>query len=330
MVQGIAPPIIRAKDTVRWPTPNHAFYRGEPSSSFIQPTESGVIESGLFGCVREDGQKFHEAIDLKALRHDSKGEAADSIVAAMNGRVVYVNRVVSRSDYGRYVVIEHFDAQPAIYTLYAHLSRVKTGVRIGTAVNAGAVLGVMGRSANGGHIPKARAHLHFEMGLRVSDNFGAWYDKMDFDTPNYHGNYNGVNLVGFDPMDFFIRYRDGRVDGIQGYVESLHVAYRLRVATGRTPSFVRRYPCLLTRPMPNERIVGWIVEFTGFGLPISWTPLVAGDLSAPISEGDVTLLSHTPSQLHKFGCRNGVVMDPGGVELGESLRRTIQLLFGFL
>ena len=328
LVLGAVPAVVKARDTVRWPTPNRSFNRGEPPGSFIQPTVSGNVQSGLFGCVREDGQRFHEAIDLKAIRRDRRGEAADLVLATMDGRVAYVNRKVERSDYGRYVVIEHVGAQPAFYTLYAHLSRIKTSVRVGAAVKAGTVLGVMGRSEREGNIPKERAHLHFEMGLRLSRNFNAWYEGKDFDTPNYHGNFNGMNLTGFDPLDFFTRYRNGQVDTVQAYLQSLPAAFSLRVATRRTPYFIRRYPCLLTGPVGDD-IVGWDVEFTGFGLPVRWTPLSREDAPGLMREGDFTLISHSLALLKNSECRNGLLMRPEGVELGGSPRRTIQLLFDF-
>lgn len=328
MVLAAAPTVINARDTVRWPTMNRSFNRGEPKDSFIQPTVSGEVQSGLFGCVRENGQRFHEAIDLKAIRHDRRGEAKDLVLAAMDGRVTYVNRRVERSDYGRYVVIEHMGAQPDFYTLYAHLSLIKTSVRVGVMVKSGTVLGIMGRSDRDGNIPKERAHLHFEMGLRLSNNFSAWYEGMDFDTPNYHGNFNGMNLNGFDPLEFFTRYRNGQVDTVQAYLQSLPTAYSLRVATKHTPYFIRRYPCLLTGPASDD-LVGWDVEFTGFGLPVRWTPLSRDNSPGPMREGDVTLITHSPGLLKKSECINSILMEPGGVELGGSLRRTIHLLFDF-
>ncbi len=328
LVLAAAPAVIDARDTVRWPTMNRSFNRGDPQDSFIQPTESGEVQSGQFGCVREDGRRFHEAIDLKAIRRDRWGEATDLVLAAMDGRVAYVNRRVEHSDYGRYVVIEHVDAQPNIYTLYAHLSLIKASIRVGVLVKAGTVLGVMGRSERDGNIPKERAHLHFEMGLRLTNNFSAWYEGKDFDTPNYHSNFNGMNLNGFDPLEFFTRYRNGQVDTVQAYLQSLPAAYRLRVSTRRTPYFIRRYPCLLTGPIGDD-FVGWDVEFTGFGLPVRWTPLSREDVPGPMHDGDVTLITHSPGLLKKFKCSNGILMESGGVELGDSLRRTIQLLFDF-
>ena len=96
-----------------WPTPNTAFREGNPPHTFIQPTEKGTVESGLFGCVRNDGTRFHEGIDLNAVSRTGKGEAADPIFAVMDGRVVYINRSAGKSSYGRYLVIEHVASEPA-------------------------------------------------------------------------------------------------------------------------------------------------------------------------------------------------------------------------
>ena len=66
----------------------------------------------------------------------------------------------------------------------------------------GKVLGVMGHSStNETAIPKERAHLHFEVGLLLSEKFQAWYDAEEDNrgTPNQHGIFNGQNLMGFDP-----------------------------------------------------------------------------------------------------------------------------------
>ena len=58
---------------------------------------------------------------------------------------------------------------------------------------------MMGRSAGGYAIPKDRAHVHFEIGLKLSDNFDSWFTWKKFGSPNQHENWNGMNLMGLDP-----------------------------------------------------------------------------------------------------------------------------------
>ena len=113
-----------------WPTPNPAFQNGEPIEAFVQPTASGKKESGLFGCVRNNGRRFHEGLDLYPVARDKRGEALDTVYAVLSGRIVYINKVAGHSSYGRYIVIEHDQESPAFYTLYAHLARINDAVSI--------------------------------------------------------------------------------------------------------------------------------------------------------------------------------------------------------
>ena len=151
-----------------WPTPDRAFHEGHSYDKFITPTLPDKPYSGLFGCVRNNGRKFHEGIDLRATMFDKRGEATDPIYATMDGTIVHINAVAGNSSYGRYIVIEHRGTTPAIYSLYSHLRFIDASISVGKEVKGGDVIGVMGRSAAGYTIPKHRAHLHFELGFRVS------------------------------------------------------------------------------------------------------------------------------------------------------------------
>jgi len=47
-----------------WPTPNPAFAQGMGYSAFLQKTgPDKAFSSGAFGCVRNNGYKFHEGLD---------------------------------------------------------------------------------------------------------------------------------------------------------------------------------------------------------------------------------------------------------------------------
>lgn len=314
---------------VIWPTPNPAFALGEPRSKYVQPTASGREESALFGCIRNSGTRFHEGLDLLTLERDSRGEATDPIFASLKGRVVYISRISGRSLYGRYVVLEHTQYEPAVYTLYAHLASIADDLEEGQTVEAGAVLGVMGRSAMGYYIPRRRAHLHFEIGLRLSDDFQAWYDRQNYQERNYHRNYNGLNLVGVDPLDFMDKYRSGEFDTLQAYFNQIQPAYSTRVLSQRTPDFIKRYPSLLTREMPTAPVVGWDITWTWWGLPLRWTPLTQANLGENDIEGTVKLRSLNEDVLRQNSCRKTVVWRSGKPTLGDGTLRNLQILFGF-
>ncbi len=292
---------------------------------FIQPTASGQVESGLFGCVRNSGRRFHEGIDLKSIQRDRRGESTDPIFAAMDGDVVYVNSVAGHSSYGRYVVLEHNSLSVPVYTLYAHLRSINPAVRPGVRLQAGAPLGIMGRSAGGYVIPRERAHLHFEIGLRLSDDFQSYFDRQDFGSPNHHGNFSGLNLMGLDPLEFYRQVRDGEFSGFADSIRGLPTAFVLEIRTTRIPDFVSRYPALLTAPVGPGGVAGWRIEFTWYGLPKKWTPLAA-DAAFAGSPGQATLLEFYPD-VFAGSCRGTIIDNNGKTELGDFLRSRLAILF---
>ncbi len=88
---------------------------------------------------------YHGGIDLMA-PHGSP------VLAAAAGTVVYAARYYA---YGNIIDIVHADGS---ITRYAHLSRYAAGIRPGTAVAAGQVIGAVGTTGNA-----HGAHLHFEV-----------------------------------------------------------------------------------------------------------------------------------------------------------------------
>ncbi|MEM1222022.1 MAG: M23 family metallopeptidase [Verrucomicrobiota bacterium] len=315
-------------DGLVWPTPNPAFARGEPIAAFVQPTSSGILESGLFGCVRNGGYKFHEGLDLYPLRRDKRGEALDDTYAILPGRVVHVSRTAGHSSYGRYVVVVHEGEVVPFYSLYAHLASVPSEIQPGKTVPAGAIIGRMGRSAGGYTIPRSRAHLHLEVGLRLTDDFQTWYDRQKYSSPNRHGLWNGVNLVGVDPLDFFEQSRSGNVNSFYDYVRKLPVAARIRVYSSKTPSFIKNYEALMTRPLENRKLVAWDIAFTPFGLPKAWTPRYL-DEGLSGQAGDVKVLAYNPKFVEEQTCRR--VLDPGAKapSVSSTTIRILKKLFGF-
>lgn len=272
---------LHARLQLAWPTPNTAYVDGKPIEDYIQPTVSGDPQSGLFGCVRSGGNQFHEGLDLKPVCARERGEPTDEVCAAMEGVVRHIAAKAGQSSYGRYVVLEHPDATPAFYTLYAHLAEIRPGLKVGDTVKRGEQLGVMGRSAGGYTIPRDRAHLHFEMGLMATTLFQPWYDRQQFGSPNFHGPWNGMNLMGFDPKDFFDRFRAKQVNDIGEYLATLPVAVKLRIATTRTPDFVTRYPSLVKGELPPGALLGgWEVECYWTGLPLALRPLSVSEFVA--------------------------------------------------
>lgn len=317
--------LAHARIDLVFPTPQTAWTTGR-LDEFVQPTVSGDPESGLFGCVRSGGTQFHEGLDIRPIKRDRRGEATDAVFAAMDGIVKHVSSSPGASSYGRYIVIEHPEQRPAVYTLYAHLATIQSGVRPGTRVQKGQTIGIMGRSAGGYAIPKERAHLHFEIGLRATDAFENWYAARRFGNRNEHGDYNGMNLMGIDPLDFLRQWRLGRVDSFQEYFDKLRPVVTLRVATTRVPDFIQRYPSLLRKPI-SGLVAGWEVSCNGTGLPFAWTPLSSNEVIG-MRAGEVRVVSADAAALRAHRCKDLVRVRGGGYAPGGDLRTMIEQVFG--
>lgn len=309
-----------------WPTPNTAWAEGRPLESFIQPTSSGETLSGCFGCVRTNGGQFHEGIDLKPLKRDRRGEPEDPVFAVLAGVVRHINTKAGESSYGRYVVVEHLGATPEVYSLYAHLGRIADGLKVGDVVRAGQTLGLMGRSAGGYVIPKERAHLHFEFGLMITREFQSWYDRRKFGSRNEHGLWNGMNLMGFDPLEYFQAQRDGKADTFLQYLEGMKPAVTFRIATHRYPDFPRRYPDLVLK-QPEGLVAGWEITTNATGLPFRWRALGPMEVSG-YRNNEVRILEHDAGIAKAARCKSLVISQRGRPAPGRDLLTLVQQLFG--
>lgn len=320
-----APALPPQKVELVWPTPNDAYLHGGGIERFIQPTVSGEVLSGLFGSVRSGGRQFHEGLDLFPLERDKKGEALDPVFAAMAGVVRHINSREGGSSYGRYVVLEHPRQSPPVYTLYAHLSRIAPGLRAGQDLDAGETLGTMGRSAGGYTIPRDRAHLHFEIGVRVTDRFQEWYKARGFGSPNEQGLWNGMNLLGMDPLEFFARHRAGGLRGLDEVFAATPAALVLRIAEPGEPDFVRRYPSLVA---PADGVAaGWEIHFSATGVPVRWRRLSSAE-TAGWRPGEIRIDSIDTNLLRANRGRKLVETVRGVPRPDDDLRSVLEQLWG--
>lgn len=311
---------------ISWPTPSTAWEKGQGYESWVQPTVSGEPTSGLWGSVRSNGTQFHEGLDIRPVERDRRREPLDKVTAAMDGVVRNISSRPGESSYGRYIVLEHPGVSPAVYTLYAHLARIEPGIAEGVRVRREQVLGTMGHSSGGYTIPVDRSHLHFEIGLMLTQNFQSWYNWKKFGSPNQQGLWNGMNLMGIDPRDFLEKYRARRVNNFDEYFARKDSAVRLRVATTRVPDFITRYPALLKKPI-NGLVGGWEVQCDVTGLPFSWTPLSMNEV-AGMRAGSVEIVSVDNAALRSFRGKSLIRTRGGRNTPGPDLTTMLQLVFG--
>jgi peptidoglycan LD-endopeptidase LytH len=304
-----------------WPTPNPSFAKGLGYSTFLQKTgPDKEYASGAFGCVRNNGYKFHEGVDLFPVRRDKVGKAEDNIFASMDGIVAHINKTSSYSSYGKYIVLEHPNCKPALYSLYAHLSKISPKLNIGTKVTVAEEIGVMGNTSSF-RIPISRSHLHFEIGLRLSNSFQQWFDSKKFKTQNRHGNYSGFNLVGIDPLHFFAEYQKKSFKQPLDLIKNLPVILKVRVRSSKTVDFATRYPELCPNYDPQAKI--WDCSMGPYGIPLKIEPA----RSITSLDKKIQILSY---DLHgnKKPCRSLVIRQGGQYTPSEQLKTYIELLFG--
>ena len=301
----------------RFPTDNNAYLK-KSLEQFIQPTASGKILSGTYGYVRDNGRRFHEGIDIKSIQQSRRGEPLDKIFASLSGKVAYINHKPQNSTYGRYIVLEHQDNGLTFYTLYAHLSKINPQLKLGIFAKKGQNLGIMGHSSSLG-IPKSRAHLHFEIGVRLGDSacFEAWYKTQKFPTTNKHGCWNGMNLVGLDPLEYLHSQKS-----FPHFLKQQPIAFQLAIRTSKTPQFINQNPFLLKNPIP-QKLSGWKISFNWVGCPILWEPLT-DQLQKQISVDYIN-----KEELLHHGNRHTLELNPKDVPyLGKILERQLFELFG--
>ncbi len=247
---------------------------------------------------------------MRSIQRDSKGEAIDRIYTFDGGIVRYASRDPRKSSYGRYVVIEHPQWMPGMVTLYAHLSYIPERVKPGLQVQGGEAIGVMGRSASY-TIPKERAHLHFEVGMWLGTGFQVWYDRQRFDTPNDHGDFNGMNILGANVWDWLQKLKRGEAKTILECFATEPVALHVSVWRRSIPDLLRANPELMVDVLLPADHAGWRIAFGPSGLPLGFEALSAterphGSASTTIETIDARLAaSHPCASLVRSGKPSG-------------------------
>ena len=257
------------------PTANDALLKPGQDADFFQPTIEGTVESGMFGCVRREGGKFHEGIDIKCLQRDRRGEPTDPVHAVADGEVAFINAKPGLSNYGRYVVLQHNWDGVQVFTLYAHLSAIAPGLVVDQPVAKAQVIGTLGHSANTSErISLDRAHLHFEINFLLNPNFRIWYPKRDPKAPPF-GNFNGQNLIGLDAAAFLRAYAANRKLNFADYLAAQPIAFTVLVSA-RPPPWLTLHPEQVQTATGTP--VAYEIGMTYWGMPIVVWPRGADEI----------------------------------------------------
>jgi hypothetical protein len=338
-VAQIAPPTPDASPALEpakfvLPTDNHSLLEGKPEDfyQFIDRTDKGVTtqvwEGGQFGFVRnpttlKTGEqlyaRFHEGLDIKPVHRDAKDEPQDVIHAITDGEVVHCSDKPGASNYGRYVVVQHDWGDGPFCSLYAHLSKIDC--KVGDKVKAGDAIAIMGHTGVG--IDRRRAHVHVELCLFFSSRFSAWHDTQT-NTLNYHGMWNGLNLIGVNIAEVFqAKSKDAKVS-IAGLVKASPAHFRVAVPGDAELELLEHYPWLGPATLPKDKPHSWEITFTAWGLPIK---IEASD--TPVSEFKVVWVapSNLPQSLLTRGLITGTAPKVSITNDGDAFLRLATGLF---
>ena len=265
---------------LRLPTENHHLFTGESDKFYMyvdrnfEGEATKPWEAGSYGFVRTairvNGEvlltKFHEGIDISPVKRDKAGNPLDLVSSIAAGRVAHTSPLAGRSNYGKYVVVEHPWENSQVYSVYAHLAEITC--KPGDPVNAGSVLGRMGYTGAG--IDRIRAHCHLELGMLLSTRYEDWHRQFGGGT-NHHGLFNGMNITGSDVARFFLEQKANPELQFSQFVASTPVYFKVTVpARGITPDFVKRYPWI--NRGTADGAVSWEISFSATGLPVAMTP----------------------------------------------------------
>jgi murein DD-endopeptidase MepM/ murein hydrolase activator NlpD len=247
-------------------------------------------------------------------------------MATADGTVVYFSTKPSLSNYGKYVVIRHITEGIEIYSLYAHLSEIRPGLKMGQQVKAGEAIATMGRSSNTGEIiTKDRAHVHFELNVLVNDNFAGWHKKTFPNQRNDHGEWNGQNLDGLDPREILLTEHNPVTKfSLSNFIRSQTELCRVFVRSTNFP-YLKRYAALVL-PNPKaekEGVAGYEIALNYNGVAFALMPRAASEIP---SKARFQLLSVNEAEARANPCRHLVVRRGSRWQLTDSGIRELELL----
>jgi murein DD-endopeptidase MepM/ murein hydrolase activator NlpD len=281
------------------PTANTALYRGDGADFYqfidrdFQGEKTTPWQGGQYGFVRDPVEtaaglvysRFHEGMDIKPLRRDADGVPLDPVLAVADGTVVYTNETPRFSNYGKYVVVEHTWGGCHYYSLCAHLNAVS--VHAGQRVTKGEKIGVLGFTGEG--IDKRRAHVHFEINLMLSSGFQPWHERFFANETNHHGNFNGINLTGFNVAKFYLALKKNPALSVPEFLSREEVYYKVLIPRSAHFDLPRFYPWMLA-DKTTAHPPAWEVSFTQSGVPLKIAP-AAREVSGP----ELAWVKHSPA-----------------------------------
>lgn len=266
---------------LRLPTVNKALFNGKQEDFFMYTTrhfegkKSSPWTGGTYGYSRnlkrgKNGEiiatRFHEGIDIKPVYRDRARRPKDIVRSIAPGKVVYINNQSKKSNYGKYVVVQHQWPAGSFYSLYAHLASISC--KKGKRLKAGSALGKMGYTGRG--INLTRAHLHLELNIMWHPEFDQWH-ASHYNSPNHHGKFNGINMSGLDITRLYLQHQKNPTLDLATFIQSKEVQYKVTVPRSQTLEICKIYPWLKKGDHAEES-PSWEISFSHSTFPLAVEP----------------------------------------------------------
>lgn len=134
------------------------------TTSWGWPTNSGYTISSPFGYRVNPfgkGRELHSGIDISGTGYNSP------VYATNNGTI---KEIQSHWSYGNYILIDHGNGY---YTLYAHMSKFVSGLKVGSIVERGQQIGYIGMTGSA-----TGPHLHYE--IRTCEKYSCVTNPLNY------------------------------------------------------------------------------------------------------------------------------------------------------
>jgi len=170
-------------------------------------------------------------------------------------------------------------------------------------------------------LTRDRAHLHFEIAFQINGKFAEWVDVAKpgrLWQPNRHGQWNGLNLMGIDPIPLLKAANQGTPLTCEEALSKQPCGFTVRVPPFMgTPTWMQ----WVESKSPSAMPVSWDIEMTPWGLPLK---MEAG--SEVVVEPVLIANPGKPSE-GKYYCRGLVQADgKGGMKLSKFGRQTMEMM----
>jgi hypothetical protein len=199
-------------------------------------------------------------------------------------------------------------------------------LKVGDTVKQGEVIATMGRSTNTRQpITKDRAHVHFEINLRLNERFAAWHNARLSGQSNDHGNWNGHNMAGLDPRLILLeQHRLGAKFSLVEFIRTRPELCRVIIRERNFP-FFRAYASLARRNSAADRegIAGFEVALDYAGLPFLMIPKSRAEIGTG-PEFEVKSVNEEEEAAHP--CRKLLVKRGGQWQLTATGAQLLDLL----